>query len=44
LPRTEGHRAGAESIRAIVEECNRLGVTYLTLYAFSAENWEASPK
>jgi undecaprenyl diphosphate synthase len=39
LPRTEGHRAGAESIREIVEECNRLGVRYLTLYAFSAENW-----
>jgi undecaprenyl diphosphate synthase len=39
LPRTEGHRAGAESIRSIVEECNRLGIRYLTLYAFSAENW-----
>ncbi len=39
LPRTEGHRAGAEKIRAIVEECNRLGIRYLTLYAFSAENW-----
>jgi undecaprenyl diphosphate synthase len=39
LPRTEGHRVGAESIREIVEECNHLGIRYLTLYAFSAENW-----
>jgi len=39
LPRTEGHRIGAETIREIVEECNQLGIRYLTLYAFSAENW-----
>ena len=39
LPRVLGHRAGVEAIRRIVKECNRLGVKYLTLYAFSTENW-----
>jgi undecaprenyl diphosphate synthase len=39
LPRAFGHRAGVESIRRIVKECNKLGVKYLTLYAFSTENW-----
>ncbi|MBK5240917.1 MAG: isoprenyl transferase [Clostridium sp.] len=39
LPRALGHRAGVESIRRIVKECNKLGVKYLTLYAFSTENW-----
>lgn len=39
LPRTMGHRAGVETIRDIVKECNNLGVKYLTLYAFSTENW-----
>ncbi len=40
LPRIEGHRAGAESVRAIVRACGELGVEYLTLYAFSSENWK----
>lgn len=40
LPRTAGHKAGVETIREIVKECNRLGVRYLTLYAFSTENWK----
>lgn len=40
LPRTMGHRAGIETIREIVKECSRLGVKYLTLYAFSTENWK----
>lgn len=40
LPRTLGHRAGVEAIRAIVKECSKLGVKYLTLYAFSTENWK----
>lgn len=40
LPRSEGHRAGADAARAIVEECRRLGIPYLTLYAFSSENWK----
>lgn len=39
LPRREGHRAGAESIREVMEACKELGVEYLTLYAFSSENW-----
>lgn len=40
LPRTMGHRAGVETIRRIIKECDRLGVRYLTLYAFSTENWK----
>jgi undecaprenyl diphosphate synthase len=40
LPRTMGHKAGVETIRRILKECNRLGVRYLTLYAFSTENWK----
>ena len=40
LPRTMGHKAGVETIRPIVKECSRLGVEYLTLYAFSTENWK----
>ncbi|MBU5590824.1 isoprenyl transferase [Clostridium sp. MSJ-4] len=40
LPRTMGHKAGVEAIRSIVKECNRIGVKYLTLYAFSTENWK----
>ncbi len=39
LPRVEGHRNGVESVRAIVRACGELGVKYLTLYAFSVENW-----
>jgi undecaprenyl diphosphate synthase len=39
LPRREGHRAGAESIREAIVACKELGVEYLTLYAFSSENW-----
>lgn len=40
LPRREGHRAGAESVREVVEVCKKLGVSFLTLYAFSSENWK----
>lgn len=40
LPRVEGHRAGAKTVRMVVEECRRLGVKYLTLFAFSSENWK----
>ena len=39
LPRQAGHRAGTENIRQIVRECRNLGIPYLTLYAFSTENW-----
>lgn len=40
LPRTMGHRAGVESIRRIIKESHILGIKYLTLYAFSTENWK----
>ena len=40
LPRTEGHRRGADSVRKVVEACGELGVEFLTLYAFSSENWK----
>jgi undecaprenyl diphosphate synthase len=39
LPRVAGHRAGVNAIRPVMEECDRLGVHVLTLYAFSTENW-----
>jgi undecaprenyl diphosphate synthase len=39
-PRTEGHRRGADSVRRVVEACGDLGVEFLTLYAFSSENWK----
>jgi undecaprenyl diphosphate synthase len=38
-PRLFGHKAGAESVRNIVETCREIGIEYLTLYAFSSENW-----
>ncbi len=38
-PRLFGHRAGAESVREVVESCREIGIEYLTLYAFSSENW-----
>jgi len=40
FPRAEGHRIGMESVRAMVRACSELGVEYLTLYAFSSENWK----
>lgn len=39
LPRTMGHKAGVETIRRIIKEADRLGIKYITLYAFSTENW-----
>jgi len=39
LPRIEGHRAGADSARIIIRTAGELGIKYLTLYAFSVENW-----
>ena len=39
LPRREGHRAGAESVREVVETCKELKINFLTLFAFSSENW-----
>src|SRR5262245_27171340 len=40
LPRVEGHRAGIDSVRDVVETSARLGIEVLTLYAFSIENWK----
>ena len=39
LGRIAGHRKGAESVRSVVESCRRIGIPFLTLYAFSSENW-----
>jgi undecaprenyl diphosphate synthase len=44
LPRIEGHRAGAESARIIIRTAGELGIKYLTLYAFSVENWNRPPE
>ncbi len=43
LPRTEGHRRGADAVQRAVEACGELGVDFLTLYAFSSENWKRPP-
>ena len=43
-PRAFGHTAGVESLRKITAECTRLGVKYLTVYAFSTENWNRPPE
>ena len=40
LPRTAGHKAGAETFRRIATHCSRIGLPYLTVYAFSTENWK----
>ena len=43
LPRTAGHAAGAENFRTIATYCKEIGLEYLTVYAFSTENWKRSP-
>jgi undecaprenyl diphosphate synthase len=43
LPRVAGHRRGADAVRVAVEGCRELGIAYLTLYAFSSENWKRPP-
>lgn len=43
LPRFAGHKAGADAFKRTVRYCNRIGIRYLTVYAFSTENW-ARPK
>ncbi|MFZ9683109.1 MAG: polyprenyl diphosphate synthase [Cephaloticoccus sp.] len=43
LPRTEGHRRGVETVRAVTDAGRELGLRTLTLYAFSAENWNRPP-
>lgn len=44
LPRSAGHSAGVEALRAIIRECDDLKVKALTIYAFSTENWTRSPE
>lgn len=44
LPRSLGHKRGAQTFRKIVRHCNKLGVGYLTVYAFSTENWKRPPQ
>jgi undecaprenyl diphosphate synthase len=44
LPRIAGHREGMHSVRTVIEHCSHLGLKYLTLYAFSTENWRRPPK
>jgi undecaprenyl diphosphate synthase len=43
LARISGHREGSESVRAVTREARRVGVRFLTLYAFSAQNWQRPP-
>lgn len=40
LPRSAGHQAGADTLKKIVTECNNIGIKYITVYAFSTENWK----
>ena len=42
LNRIRGHEEGAESVRKIVRTCRKIGIPFLTLYAFSTENWQRS--
>jgi undecaprenyl diphosphate synthase len=44
LPRVGGHRRGVEAVRETVKACAELGVEYLTLFAFSSENWRRPPE
>ena len=44
LSRSEGHKAGAEPVRAVLKAARKEGVRHLTLYTFSTENWSRSPE
>ena len=44
LPRLAGHRAGVENLRRVIEACIEFGIPYLTVYAFSTENWARPPE
>src|SRR5436190_6861965 len=44
LPRVAGHRRGVEAVREVVKACAEFGVDYLTLFAFSSENWRRPPE
>lgn len=43
LPRLAGHRAGVENLRRVLEACGEFGIKFLTIYAFSTENWDRPP-
>ena len=43
MPRVHGHREGAKTVRMVVEESRKLGIRYITLFAFSTENWNRPP-
>ena len=43
LPRLEGHRRGVETVRSVVDAARAIGIRYITLYAFSVENWKRPP-
>jgi undecaprenyl diphosphate synthase len=44
LPRIAGHRKGAEAVRSLVRSCTDLNIPFVTIYAFSSENWKRSPE
>jgi undecaprenyl diphosphate synthase len=44
MPRVAGHSEGLSAVRKVVQECRRLGVEYLTVFAFSSENWRRPPE
>ncbi len=44
LPRQAGHKVGASTFQKIVRYCNKIGIRYLTVYAFSTENWKRPPE
>lgn len=44
MPRKYGHSAGAETFRRVAEHCRKLGIRYMTVYAFSTENWKRPPE
>ncbi|MCD6322608.1 MAG: di-trans,poly-cis-decaprenylcistransferase, partial [Clostridiales bacterium] len=44
LPRSAGHRAGANTVKKLVEDCDKIGLKYLTVFTFSTENWKRSEK
>jgi undecaprenyl diphosphate synthase len=44
LPRIEGHKEGAQSVRALLRAAKQAGIEYLTVYAFSTENWKRPPQ
>lgn len=43
LGRVEGHKRGRDAVEAVVETCREIGISYVTLYAFSTENWQRPP-